>query len=112
MGREQYNRNSSDSILAWETSKDADRDNSRERNSPKSNSLVLKDMRDVNELGFAEEEEKPGVFHDASYNKGERSSKEWVVHNVNGITRFDVVFSPSKFKYEEAERDTPKGILV
>ena len=48
----------STSILAWETSKDADRDNSRERNSPKSNSVVLKDMRDVNELGFAEDEDE------------------------------------------------------
>ena len=112
MGREKYSRNSSDSMLAWETSKGTGWDSSGERNSPKINSLALKDMRDVSEHVYAEDEEKPPVFQNGSHKKEERSKKEWVVQNVNGITRFDVVFSPSKFKYEEAERDSPKGILV
>lgn len=44
-----------------------------------------------------------------SKSKGKNNNKEWVIQNVDGITRFDVVFSPSKLKYEQAERDSPNG---
>lgn len=39
----------------------------------------------------------------------QKAGKDWVIQNVDGITRFDVIFSPSERGYEEAERDLPKG---
>ena len=58
--------------------------------------------------------EQQHTVRDKSLTKDEVLSKEkdWVIQNVDGITRFDVVFSPSKLRYEEAERETPKGIFT
>ena len=59
-------------------------------------------------------DEQHQIVRNRSHNAEESMSKkkDWLIQNVNGITRFDVVFSPSKFKYEEAEREIPKGIIL
>ena len=135
MNKDISNRHSVGSILSWETSKDIDNNNNPYSNYNNNNNDSINDTNSRtfspretfsrsrnseqrwsyhgNYTTYSDGEEKMQTGNNKSQNKDENTSKgkDWVVQNVNGITRFDVVFSPSKFKYEEAERDVPKGII-
>ncbi len=89
------NRNSTGSILSWETHADIN-------NNKESTKLQERDRRRNLSDSLCTENDSwkrlsfPGEVSDCVEKRSGKEGKNWIVHNLDGITRFDVVFSPSK----------------
>ncbi|XP_065054654.1 interaptin-like [Rhopilema esculentum] len=114
------NRHSTGSILAWETASDYNNnstlqnDNGSERDSRLGNSSHTRWFE--KRLSYNEksterqhDDETNRIVHSNETHGSSRKQRDWVVQNMNGITRFDVVFSPTKSRYQEAEREYTQG---
>ena len=117
------NRHSTGSILAWETASDLNNNSSTLQNDDGSE----RDTRLENashtrwfekRLSYNEksterqhDDEANRILHGSETRGSSRKQRDWVVQNMNGITRFDVVFSPTQSRYQEAEREYSQGNL-
>eukprot|EP00794_Sanderia_malayensis_P014208 gene14208-15691_t len=119
-------RNSTGSILSWETGSDVNnnitsdaaamyKDGGKRTEEDISSDAGWK-RRSFPE-GSSQAVESPNSPSRFGYRSGnKKDSRDWVVHNLNGITRFDVVFSPpnqsgnAKRNQESEKKDTRRSL--
>lgn len=114
---EQFNRHSTGSLLSWDTATDHNNNDARfsdevsDTYSPQKcheyrhsyhDGLFKKDVSDDEENHL-----KSSGYFTGPKGGNSRDSRDWIVQNMDGITRFDVVFSSPKNMHEKPERDTP-----
>ena len=114
---DQFNRHSTGSLLSWDTATDHNNNDARftgdasDTSSPQRcheyrhsyhDGSLKKDVSDEEENHLT----SSGYFA-RSKNGNSRDRRDWIVQNMDGITRFDVVFSSPKNTHEEPERETP-----
>ncbi len=98
------NRNSTGSILSWETSTDANNNISQDTYN-KGRRSENDDKDSWKSRSFPEDPSQATSSMDSQRQGYEKDDRNWIVHNLNGITRFDVVFS-SPNQRENVLRDS------